>query len=423
MANNVDDSRPILVQFENGMLKDECKMTTQFKYLRSKVPKSSKRMLIANTGSLTYTGNIMNKQKSLVKYYIGVMDKKTNKIEDIEACQICILKPKLADESAMEDKKDIKTFRQKSDTLVEAFGSAKQKRLLSARKKNESVNETISDKVADVAKKILVETPRTPKTAVSPTDDMLIIPPMNKEARNIQEIYHIDDIISFQDYQLLKGQAQEIIKCDNETLQTWKNEERYPQFILHHISQLPIRSSEREERACYLCYLNYLITVFKLTYKDVHKKDPCPGIPNPLKTRILDNFTHSENGRNRCVPKKYKDKLLCYILVLSLVVEEYEMNCNLLMKDLKLGVARISKLLRAIGCSVRTVNTKKRKADDVTSVPTDPSVTAALTMMNVTIKAETKGNTPVKKEAKIKKETNIKKEAFVTPHVKHEPEH
>lgn len=84
---------------------------------------------------------------------------------------------------------------------------------------------------------------------------------------------------------------------------------------------------------------------------------------------------------------------------------------------------RISKLLRAIGCSVRTVNTKKRKADDVTSVPTDPSVTAALTMMNVTIKAETKGNTPVKKEAKIKNETNIKKEAFVTPHVKHEPEH
>lgn len=109
---------------------------------------------------------------------------------------------------------------------MEAFGSAKQKRLLSARKKNESVNETISDKVADVAKKILVETPRTPKTAVSPTDDMLIIPPMNKEARNIQEIYHIDDIISFQDYQFLKGQAQEIIKCDNETLQTWKNEER-----------------------------------------------------------------------------------------------------------------------------------------------------------------------------------------------------
>ena len=42
----------------------------------------------------------------------------------------------------------------------------------------------------------------------------------------------------------------------------------------------------------------------------------------------------------RCVPRKYKDKQLCYILVLSLIMEEFDMNCNLLMKDLKLSVPR-----------------------------------------------------------------------------------
>ena len=40
------------------------------------------------------------------------------------------------------------------------------------------------------------------------------------------------------------------------------------------------------------------------------------------------------------MPKRLKDKLLSYLLVLALMIDEYYIDCSLLMKDLKMPLQR-----------------------------------------------------------------------------------
>lgn len=373
-----EEFKPILVRFEHGTLTDEGKQLTKFKYLRSKIKKSNKRMLSADTGSLQYTGAVLQKPQSFIKYYVAVIDKKNNRIEKVEKCSLCVLKPKFQENVGIVNSKTPQTFRQKTDNLVEAFGSAKQQRLLSSRKKNEQVQGTISDKVAEVAKTV---TPKSDiKTKETPTlDDIAIIPPKNVDATTVGELYHIDDVISYRDYQSLLGEAQSFIDSDSKAISQWAEEKKYPEYILHQLKLLPISAKERKERSCYLCYLHYLMLFFRLDYKAMRRKDPCEKIPQPIKNNMIESFCYSEKGKNRCVPKKYKDKQLCYILILSLIIEEFDLNCNLLMKDLKLGTTRISQLLRAIGCTVKIANLKhKPSGEGEATLP--PSVTATLSL-------------------------------------------
>jgi len=110
MEYNQDDNKPILVQFENGPLKNELKSTVEFQYLQSSAPQSNKRLLVASCENMLYTGNVQQKQQSLVKYYIGVVDKHTRRMENIRSVQLCTLKPKLKEE----DKKEIRSTDKKS---------------------------------------------------------------------------------------------------------------------------------------------------------------------------------------------------------------------------------------------------------------------------------------------------------------------
>lgn len=116
--------------------------------------------------------------------------------------------------------------------MVEAFGSEKQKRLLTSRKKNESVQETISDKVADIAKTIPLSADKDKKEPSS-VDDVSIMPPKNVKASTLDELYHIDDIICFQDYQSLLGEAQHFINCDNEKISEWESDKTYVLTLIY----------------------------------------------------------------------------------------------------------------------------------------------------------------------------------------------
>ncbi|XP_002156798.3 DNA-directed RNA polymerase I subunit RPA49 isoform X1 [Hydra vulgaris] len=360
-----EDARPILVQFENGQLKSSTDI--KFQLIRSKNPKSNKRMLIADTKALGYIGTITQKQQNCLKYYVGVVNKKTKTIESVEECQLCTLKPYLSDKRTEANIVPLTTYKEKVDSLLATFGSAKQKSLFKSRKKHEAVKATISDKVINIASDIVKDIPFSPEKS-EPVQDFFVIPPKYDDATRVEELFHIDDIIDYKHYQHLKIHSKPILECNQEILEKWQLEKTYNDFVLHHISMLPTNRLEREERSCYLLYLHFLMVLFKLPYKDIRKKDPCPSIPLEVKRYMLDMFTASD-GRYRTIPTKYKDKLLCYILVLSLIIEGFQMDCNLLLKDLKLTVPKLTQLLRAIGCTVRSTPAEKNEEGITTDVP------------------------------------------------------
>lgn len=367
-----NDSRPILFQFDNGCLNEEKKGYIDIKYLRSKTSQSNKRMLVADTGNLKYTGPVIQKQSSYMKYYIGVVDKQTKTIEQIEQCLHCTLKPKItSNENQEESKLSDKNYRQKTDILVESFGSSKQKRLVSARKRNEEVNSTVSDKVSNIVNTIIDKSPPAflteKKKTPEPIKEEFIAPPLNNYALQVKDMYKLADIITNQIYEAVRPHAQEIIDGDNVKVKKILEESKFSEYVSHHLRCLPSSASEREKRATYLCYLDYMMKFYMIHPRSIDKKDGCPHVPLDIQYFLHGQFTQRADNGKRFVPKKYKDKLLCYILVLSLILENYEMTCNLLVKDLKIGVGKLTKILRSIGCSVK--NPRKRKAEDDNDAP------------------------------------------------------
>lgn len=42
----------------------------------------------------------------------------------------------------------------------------------------------------------------------------------------------------------------------------------------------------------------------------------------------------------RAVPKRLKDKLVCYMLVLALIIDEFTLECDVIAKDLGMAESR-----------------------------------------------------------------------------------
>eukprot|EP00794_Sanderia_malayensis_P007066 gene7066-7861_t len=276
---------PKIVHFENGCLKNDAENVKRMKfdlYQQNSNEDSTalKRFLTAESKNMTYIGK---KKEQLCNYYLGVFDSDTQQLE-IHHANVFNLHPSLIDDNnkiTAKENIDIKqeeSFIEKSDKLVEAFGSSKQKRALSARKKNLVDKNELNSKITQVAGKVeLVESEDVGNNALTP--------PINLEASTPAQLYNI------------KHSIQDIfyITC------------RHYQFF----------------------------------------------------------------------PKRMKDKALCYILVLAIIIDEFTLDCTLLMKDLKLGPARISNHLKAIGC---VVETKKQKKD-----PKQPTNTASVTIATLKV--------------------------------------
>lgn len=47
----------------------------------------------------------------------------------------------------------------------------------------------------------------------------------------------------------------------------------------------------------------------------------------------------------RVVSKRLKDKLVSYILVLALMIDEFSLDCTVIMRDLKLSMPRYGKII------------------------------------------------------------------------------
>lgn len=393
----MDESRPILYNFENGILCGNAKEKVNIACMQS-ASSGNKRILKANAGGLEYTGNVLQKNQSQVRYYIGVVDKKSKRIERVESCLQCTLKPKIQATTTTTDKNADMKYRDKLDNLIEAFGSAKQKRGLSARKKNEKVHDTMSDKVKKVVEGVLERKPEIAQTPLAPAVDSIeneVLPPRNLEAVNVNDIFHLDDIISYRMFQKILPHAQELLDFKAADIETWRNDKTYSNLLLDHLACLPEVGQERERKAVYLIYLDCMMTFSQLKYSDIKKGKEIKNIPADIVGFLFNDFTE-ENNQNgqRFISKKIKDKLLCYILILALIIDGFQLNCRTLMKDLKIGLARIVKMLRFIGCSVSTKGTRKRKES---GEPSDPEVVAVLNLPKDK-KSSTSKETPLKKE-------------------------
>ncbi|KAJ8410990.1 hypothetical protein AAFF_G00180250 [Aldrovandia affinis] len=338
----------VIVQFSNGNLKNAEQVDfALYKNSDDSNPrKKSRRILVAETDRLSYVGNNFGtgslKCNTLCKYYVGVLDKRSRRME-VHNAQIFNMQPTIPGESTSEKEtlpSSSKSYRDKVDSLIEAFGTNKQKRALSSRRLNQVGNDTLQQVVARAADNIIDEKglealEQDVAQTAAQADTVLYIPPCHADATQPQDVYLFDDLLSPVEYEALAAPGRKMMELSPEDLEKMAKDGS-PLSVLRLLKSLSGIEKSCERQARCLWYLSQLI---KLAHqRNINRKfgleDGCPRI---IQNKLMRTFTVEtfNNGRiQNVVPSSMRIKLAAYCLALLLHVDDQTADLTLLHRDL-----------------------------------------------------------------------------------------
>ncbi|KAK3597680.1 hypothetical protein CHS0354_040055 [Potamilus streckersoni] len=308
-------------------------------------------------------GESAPKAKGLCRYYIGVFDKKRGKMKVCDA-EMFNLRPFInvvEKESTATSLSNDLSYIEKKDKLTSAFGSSRKRKAMESRLRNKVEAKELEKAMGSAVEMALSqERLNPPSTQDSFGSESSLIPPCNKDAQRVEDVYNLHDLISTAELEELTSSAKVFFDSTVTDIRIWKVDQIYPKYIVNHLSSLPLRENERWLKAKCLTYLSYLINLFNMKAKDLKRKDPLPREwPNRIRRNLSEKFTvkvNTNDGKKiiTCIPARLKDKLLCHILVLALIIDDFSVEVGDLQMDTKVGVQRMQTHFQALGCQMKT---------------------------------------------------------------------
>lgn len=215
-----------------------------------------------------------------------------------------------------------------------------------------AANSSIDEEALNVSDLSISATPDRP-VLLSGLQNLSYLPTLNREAEAVDQVFDINEIITPEEDSILEKEARLIVN-DGEKLSELGS--RSCKYVYSHLNHL----HNDVQKAKYLIYFNYLVSFQHLKYADVNKKDSANGIPQPFRQRLLDNFTTTSKNANsgritRQFPMLMKDKIVAYILVLALFIDDFMVNTNHVLNDLNaVGLPKLTTISHAIGCHIKS---------------------------------------------------------------------
>ncbi|NP_001086330.1 DNA-directed RNA polymerase I subunit RPA49 [Xenopus laevis] len=362
----------LLVQFSNGTIQSpESVNFTLYGNKDDKNPKTKRqKILAAETDRLNYVGNNFSsdtlKCSSLCRYFVGVLNKETGKMEVYDAEQFKmqpILKSGMENELHTEDIVDqpTKSYREKVDALIESFGTNKQKRALSSRKLNQVGSDILNKAMAKAAEEIIESRGTTEliKDAAEKReqDTSLFLPPCDFNADKPENAYKFDNLISPVEYAALETASAALRNITSEGLQQMVEEKKSGLFVLQELHGLREIKDEKalDHQARCLWYLDALIKLSQL--RTVKRKDILtPECPSVVCWKLMKNFTVEtyKNGRiQNAISGTTKTKIVAYIIAIALHICDFQVDLTLLQRDMKLKESRILEIAKVMGLKIK----------------------------------------------------------------------
>ncbi|XP_051499499.1 DNA-directed RNA polymerase I subunit RPA49 [Apus apus] len=350
-----------LVQFSNGRLQQPGAMRfTVYRHRDTAHPrKRHRRILVSESDRLSYVGNNFGsgvmKCNSLCRYFVGVLDQDSGQMEVYNA-EIFNMQPLLSDNLLHDDTKDYqkKSYREKMDLCIEAFGTSRQKRALSSRRMNAVGSDVLSSAVTKAAANIIDAKGVTALIQDMAQDDVqnisVFLPPCNEDADKPENVYKFEDILSPAEYEALRVPAAAFANITAEELAKKSEERSHCCFVLEELKFLPADERSRDHKARCLWFLDTLI---KFSYlKVIKKKHPMgPECPHIISRKLMKNFTsltYNNGSVQNLVSASMKAKITAYVIVLALHINNFQTDLTLLQNDLKLQESRMLDITRAL---------------------------------------------------------------------------
>uniref|UniRef100_A0A8C6W2J6 Polymerase (RNA) I polypeptide E n=1 Tax=Nannospalax galili TaxID=1026970 RepID=A0A8C6W2J6_NANGA len=413
--------RAVLVQFSNGKLQNPGNVRfTLYNSDDSENPrKRSQRILAAETDRLSYVGNNFGtgalKCNTLCRHFVGILNKTSSQMEVYDAelfnmqplfvygttvalrsgdlllsqlrqgySRICALA--LEPEPPLQNQ--TKTFREKMDSCIEAFGTTKQKRSLNSRRMNKVGSESLNLAVAKAAENIIdtkgVNALVSDAIQDDLQDDSLYLPPCHADAAKPEDVYRFEDILSPAEYDALESPSEAFRKVTSEEILKMIEENSHCSFVIEMLKSLPLSEERRDRQARCIWFLDTLIR-FRAQKVIKGKSALGPGIPHIINTKLLKHFTcltYNNGSLRNLISNSMKAKLSAYVIILALHIGDFQIDLTVLQRDLKLSEKRMIEIAKAMRLKVskRRVSLADGREEDhrmgTLSIPLPPAQNA-----------------------------------------------
>ncbi|XP_063996046.1 DNA-directed RNA polymerase I subunit RPA49 [Pogoniulus pusillus] len=350
-----------LVRFSNGRLQQSDSL--QFTVYRNKDKvhprKKHRRILVSETERLSYVGNNFSsgvrKSNSLCRYFVGVLDKDSGQMEVYNA-EIFNMQPLLSDNIVTDDTRDYQTksYREKMDLCIEAFGTSKQKRALNVRRMNAVGSDIVSTAVSKAAANVIDSKGVTALIQDVAQDDTQkissFLPPCNEDAETPELVYKFEDILSPAEYEALQVPATAFVNITAEEIAKKTEDKSHCSFVLEQLKLLPAEGKSRDHKARCLWFLDTLVKFSCL--KGIRKKHPLgPQCPQMISKKLMKNFTsltYNEGSVQNLISTSMKAKISAYVIALALHINSFQIDLTVLQNDLKLPESRMLDIAKAM---------------------------------------------------------------------------
>lgn len=341
--------QPIIVNFQNGELKDEEVKEISCGLYREQ--KDNKTVLALSNGHIVYKGYRPDCKKESTRTMLVLHNKRTGKVRLFEAerWEVAPVLEKLDDEDNNND------IDHKITVLNKQFGSKKIKRRTEQFERLkinvENVKEQLEQTVANI------EINRLDLSNQLPDDDCLnaILPACNRNASNVKDIYNVYDIIPRNKLEMLYEHAMKI---------TDEDMKEKAEFFKHSLRIIQ-SDSDKVNKVALLLYIEMINQWFAT--KMMRKRDivVC-SISGEVNQHIIDMYSVSgPNGRTR--PNFMTDKGLVHSLILALTISNFTLDLEMfrLMFKKRTSLKKLMGLTRLIGA----VSSKENKKIILLKVP------------------------------------------------------
>ncbi|XP_017594504.1 PREDICTED: DNA-directed RNA polymerase I subunit RPA49, partial [Corvus brachyrhynchos] len=307
---------------------------------------------VSETERLCYVGHNFGSEvlkcNSLCRYFVGVLDKNSGQMEVYDA-EIFNMQPLLSDNLIPDDTRDYqnKSYREKMDLCIEAFGTSKQKRALSSRRMNAVGSDIVSTAVTKAAANVIDAKGVTTLMQDMAQDDVqnisAFLPPCHEDADRPEHIYKFEDILSPAEYEALRVPAATLASTSAEEMAKRTEERSHCSFILEELKFLPTDERSRDHKARCLWFLDTLI---RFSHLKVIKKKHTP-LGTPLHS-TSHKFSLLPRSIQNFISASMKAKLTAYVIVLALHINNFQTDLTVLQNDMKLPESRILDIAKAL---------------------------------------------------------------------------
>ncbi|KAM6972608.1 DNA-directed RNA polymerase I subunit RPA49 [Aplochiton taeniatus] len=370
--------KAVIVQFSNGNLKNTQKLDfTFYKNIDEANPrKKTRRMLVAESDRLSYVGNNFGtgslKCNNLCKYYVGVLNKETMQME-VHSAQLFNMQPVIPvlGESTTETEPpedSNKSYREKVDSLIEAFGTNKQKRALSSRRLNQVGSDTLLKAVAKAAENVIEQKGlEALQQEVAQTESMSdlapFLPPCHPDADRPENVYLFNDLLTPVEYGALAEAGAKMAALTPEDLQKMRDDGR-SLCVLNHLENLPSGGEARERQARCAYYLRLLIGMSwrKSISRKYGEEEGCPRIILNKLTKTFSVESFNNGSLQNVVSTSMRVKVAAYCLALLLHMGHMTANLTRLHRDLGLPENKIIEVAKSMGLTlIKPIRGKTKK--------------------------------------------------------------